>query len=251
MILLILLGLNVFAEPTLTQVPKVTSKKIIAPRAKALNTQQIRIGIIDTGYNGKWTKAPLKLCADGHYNHMNGKSEVASAGPHGTIVGSIIAEELESAGVNYCAVIFQVVGPKGLHVEGIIEALRRINTQGLQAVNISLKGPVWSFYEKEALKRIARKGTALFIAAGNDRKDLDKTCNSVPACYSLPNTFVVGAMTEDMQFIAPYSNYGRQVTVWMPGDYSIRGRTFEGTSFATPRALAMYVYGLALLMSGK
>jgi subtilisin family serine protease len=234
-------------KTTALQTKSVTDRYQVAPAVRAFKGEQIRIAIIDTGYNPLWTNEPLKLCKKGHYDFLKDKAEVGYTEPHGSIVASIIAEELRD--VNYCAVIYQVMGPQGLNTRTIKAAFNKAKHEGLAAINLSLNGRAYSFMERRSMKAVADRGTMIFTAAGNERLDLNTFCNSFPACYPIPNMYVVGATERDNEYPAPYSNYGKRVDIWMPGDYEIADQIVEGTSFAAPRALSDYVYSLYLVQA--
>jgi subtilisin family serine protease len=235
--------------PELTQDETLTERYDAKELVRTYKGQQIRIAIIDTGYSPRFGSVPLKLCKTGHFDFMTSKPEVGSVSPHGSIVGAIIAEELQD--VNYCAVIYQVVGPEGLTATTVQKAFEKAKTSGIAAINLSLSGRAHSFAEKNAIKAVADRGTVIFAAAGNDQMDLGNFCNSFPACYSIPNMYVVGATERENSYPARYTNYGTKVTIWLPGDYEFQGQVVEGTSFAAPRALSDYVYSLYLIQAKK
>jgi subtilisin family serine protease len=247
--LLMLLSMDAWAQtkPKLLKVPQyLTSTGTKLPKLKSTNTQMIKIAIIDTGYDASISKSPLKLCQTGHYDYLSNTPVVGSAHPHGTVVASVIAEMLTD--VNYCAVIYQVVTPMGLTADAIMNAFDRARSEGISAVNLSISGRLYSWSERRAMEATAKAGTVIFTAAGNERTNLDKFCNAYPACYPIQNMYVVGATERDNTEPTPYTNYGKVVDVWMPGDYEILNEVVEGTSFAAPRALAFYVYALSLVL---
>jgi hypothetical protein len=228
-----------------TELPQIMAK-VIMPKRKlreARATQVFKIGIIDTGYNKMIDDMHVKLCDKGHYDFATGTPTVGHSHFHGTAVAQTMVSELE--GVNYCLVIYQVGGPLGITGENIAGALRRAQQEGLAAVNISLEGNAYSFDERTQLQRLADKGTAVFVAAGNRHLNLDDACFTYPSCYRLPNMYIVGATQDNGEFPATYSNYGSTVQVWEDGVVSFNGDALRGTSFASPRALGDYVRSLS------
>lgn len=205
--------------------------------------QLFKIGIIDTGFDQSLTDVKMHLCPSGHYDFGANAPVVGTTFWHGTAVAQAIVNEFDES-VNYCFVIYQVQGPLGITADNLSGALRRAAGEGLVAVNISLEGNTFSFAEKQAVKSLADKGTAIFIAAGNRHLSLDTACMSYPACYLLSNTYVVGA-TQDGVYVAAYSNYGSKVSVWKDGSIEFGGSVMQGTSFASPRACGDFVSSLA------
>lgn len=247
------IGAGLAAYPGLLHADVVTMKfereKPTAAKPKKTD-QLIKIAIIDTGYNESLASTKLKLCPTGSFDFAKEQPGVAAMDPHGTLVGSTVATGLE--GVNYCAVIYQVMRPSGtISAETIRRAFKMILDQGIQAVNLSLTGFEYSFVERNAIERVAKRGTTIFAAAGNDGANLDLFCASYPACYPLEGVYVVGATQNDNEFRAPYSNYGRRVDIWMDGHAEVSGLAMDGTSFAAPRALSAYVYSLSVLLNER
>lgn len=229
-----------------TKISSTTQRAALTEDTK-LNNQLIKIAIIDTGY---LTPPPgvdipaLKLCDTGHFNFDTKKPEVGVGYiAHGTIIGSIIAAELKN--VNYCAVIYQIQVKGMISSKEVTEALNMASKEGITAVNVSLEGREYSFYERLAFKNLSDKGTLIFTAAGNRRLDLNEQCSSYPSCYRLKNIIVVGAIDEESEFKTGYSNYGYKVAVWYRGDVIWNGQKIQGTSFAAPRALSDFVYSFA------
>lgn len=203
-----------------------------------------RIAILDQGYNPK-LGIGLKLCLTGHFDYWSKKPIVGVHGNHGNFIASIIAEEL--AGVDYCAIIFQLEDPAPGErwLPNITDALRRLQSEDVTAVNMSYNGRQHQFSEANGMRALALKGTAMFVAAGNNNENLDYVCSSYPACYYMPNIYVCGALDHITALRAPYSNYGQKVTQWYLGFAALNGEEAYGTSFAVPRALSDYVRSLA------
>lgn len=70
----------------------------------------------------------------------------------------------------------------------------------------------------EELKKVMSNSNMLFVvAAGNESEDLDKVCNTYPACYHLDNVITVGDIRCDGN-ISLTSNYGENtVDLFAPG----------------------------------
>jgi hypothetical protein len=87
-----------------------------------------------------------------------------------------------------------------------------------------------------------------FVAAGNDRKNLDYECDIFPACYTFANVYPVGALDPVFGEHANVSNHGRRIKLWFDGSVA-KGFREENpaTSYATPRALSEFIYRLSII----
>lgn len=234
---------NAFNLPYIEQQGLGEAHKVYKPQASELRENaKFRIGVIDTGYNSDYGTERVKLCKTGHYDFYTEKAQIAGVHPHGTMVSELIASPLEHT--DYCIVVFQVADASGnITPENVARAIGMASKQNLKAVNISLAGPQSRMIEQKALRALSASGARVFVAAGNDHLDLGRACQVFPACYEVPNMFMVGAMTPDLTQTAHYSNFGTRVKLWYSGE-SLEGRA-SGTSFASPRALGDYVYSLS------
>jgi subtilisin family serine protease len=214
------------------------------PALNVVKKAKYKIVIIDTGYDPLLAAFPIRLCEKGHYDFYSESSVLARTVNHGSMVASIIAATLE--GVDYCAVIYQIVDKRGVISETTMaRAFALAAKEHPTAVNVSITGPSASQLEEKLLLRLSDSGAKIFVAAGNEKNNLNLACGNYPACYHVPNLVVVGAVTDDMQQPASYSNYGTKVKLWFPGSYSDSIQHADGTSFATPRALADFILSLS------
>lgn len=214
-------------------------------------SREARIAIVDTGFIKQLGKKNVHLCKTGHYDFVVNKPGIHETNErHGTYIANIIAQELE--GYNYCIVVYRVWNSEDekepLFVR-VGHALDKAYSDKIIAVNYSLQGLMHSYTERAAFVKALSQGIKIFVAAGNDGKDLDQNCISYPPCYAYmpPGMIIVGAVTDsDPQAPASYSNYGGKINVWKFGSYiDPKLGIFErGTSFAAPRALSDYVRSL-------
>lgn len=205
-----------------------------------------KIAIIDSGYAPALGKRSLKLCKTGHYDYMTETSNLAYHGPHGQRIAEIIAEKLKD--VDYCAVIYQVeVGGGYIPEANIAEALDRALGEGIVAINLSMQvvGKAPDQCLVNTIKKLseAHAPPTIFVAVGNESKNLDYKCDTYPACSKYRNIIRVGALDYNLpRTRAQYSNYGKVVQIWAPGYFFDNDEEMvEGTSYAAPRALSEFI----------
>lgn len=202
----------------------------------------IRIGVIDSGFNSAFIEREVKLCDQGHYNALTDKDEIVSADPHGSIVAQTLGDELK--GIDYCLVIV-TVGDENMPPAATAKGVNHLAAIGVTLANMSINGSLIEYGEMRAMTDYTEAGGSIFLAAGNKRLNLNIACNSYPTCYGIKGVYTVGAL--DNGKVASYSNYGARINLWEEGKIKVKGKEWEGTSFATPRALATYVRYLASL----
>jgi subtilisin family serine protease len=206
--------------------------------AHADHQPKFKIAIIDTGYDASLvTGSKLKLCKHGHYDFSKGQNGVGFTKKHGTAVASIIAEQLKD--VDYCAVIYTISIYE--NAEQIVTAFYKASYETVDAINASYSGSIKSVAEREAVRDAAKRVKAIFVAAGNDGRNLDVSCLAFPTCFDIPNVHPVGALKANGARL-PVSNYGSKVKEWYSGEASLG--FIPATSFAAPRALSSYVLSL-------
>lgn len=221
----------------------------VTPQAAESPTMSARykIGVIDTGFKLSRDTERVRICSDGHYDFKADLPVIAQYHPHGSAVAGVLAESL--SGIDYCLIIMQVFsgaegGDKSIEMYSVAQAVDKLRETGVVAINVSLTGKEYSYEEYQAIYLAGKEGIKVFVAAGNDHRDLDEYCNYYPGCYEIDNLVVVGAIDENLKYPASYSNYGSMIKRWYRGFFNIGGHKWEGTSFAAPRALASYVRSL-------
>lgn len=194
----------------------------------------IRIGVIDTGFDPSASTGHIKLCSEGHWDIPNDKVGLGSTHTHGTFVAEIIANDMGNT--DYCLVIITSMATDG--TVWIPSAVDYLTSLGVKVINISLSGHYYWYEEQKSLQKFHQQGGVAFVAAGNDRQNLSQVCNIYPTCYDDTGVIVVGATEGDVksEHKASYSNYGDKVKRWMNGNLG----NDQGTSYASPRALAQY-----------
>ena len=196
--------------------------------------QRARINVLDNGI----TKAGVKkfhkaLCKDGH-----SKNSLNEDGQHGTNIVSIIANKLNTK--KFCIEIHNVLGA-GTTMKDEFRAL--FASFDAKFINMSFAGDQPSKTEKQMIKVLLKKNIHIFVAAGNQNKNLDKS-PTYPASYGFKTKkyHVVGSSTKTW-YGKKFSNFGKVVTETQPGT-KIGWPLMTGTSQSTPNALNKFVRGI-------
>ena len=200
---------------------------------------QIKIAIIDTGFNQSLIKEHVTLCHAGHYDYTTKTPVIGFSHVHGSIVSSILARNLK--GLPYCLIQYQVSDSSNdLRISSfnIADAIIKATNSGAQFINLSLAGPQSSLVESQAIKYAISKGVTIFAAAGNDGHNIARpNCNVYPACYI--GVIAVEAR-DDKNLICRVSNFSSNLTS-ANGIFTYKGVTECATSYATPRYAASYI----------
>ena len=208
----------------------------------------ITIAVVDTGADFAHPDLAAKFVSRGR-DFVTGHPDAADDHGHGTHVSGIAAavtnNGLGVAGVGYNARLLPV---KALAANGsgdhasIASAIAWAADNGARIINLSLGSPTPSTTLQTAIDAAWAKGALIVCAAGNDASDQP----SYPAAYEHCLSVVA---TDDIDRLAPFSNYGATVDVAAPGQRilsTVRGGTYEawsGTSMAAPN-----VTGVAALV---
>jgi len=198
-----------------------------------------KVAVIDSGFSGLFATSRTKsmLCKTGHFDYTTNTANVGfDAIGHGTFVSNLIVENANRKDI--CIVVFKVnVYNSDIVNRHVTRALIRAHKLGVKAVNISLGVPVYSHIQKNVMRIISKRGMKIFVSAGNSGKNLNKKCDTYPACYAGGNIYAVGSKDRS-GLLETYSNRGAKVHIYEYGTIPGVGR---GTSFASPRALARYL----------
>lgn len=195
----------------------------------------LRVAIIDSGFNIKNSySASVPLCKNGHYDFNRSKNGIAKdMDGHGTAMASILANTVRSS--NWCLLVFNINLIIGYSPSHIAKAIRLAVKRGAKVISISMEGNRYDTAEYRSILYAKKRGVQIFAAAGNNNSNLNKKCNSYPACYKISNLKAVGALNNcgDKSI---YSNYGERL-IWRPG----KALGWKGTSVATAIAAGDYV----------
>jgi hypothetical protein len=192
---------------------------------------EVRIAIMDSGLS---FNPSIPLCNAGADYTYSGtmKDEIN----HGDRVAKIIFNGVPSP-VKYCIIPIKVLG---LNFEtGATTIARGIEfaiKNKADIINMSFVGYGYSILEKIKIEEAMDLGIKVFVASGNDNKDLSNSCNAYPACYD--SREVVSGYTPVDEYVT-HSNYGTVVDLYLDGfDLDKKG---IGSSFASPKAIVLYL----------
>ncbi len=228
-------------------------------------TTGVTVGVIDTGVGPH-----DDLNVIGGYNSVEGEptNDYLDVGPHGTFVAGLIGSKGKlfpmlhglAPGVNIRAYRVFGGGLAGGETDALIDAMYRAELDGCDILNLSIESPEEGRDLKdeglqEAITRARENGMLVVVAAGNDGKDVDypaafdgATAVSAMGCKgTFPErameNIVIGNVTSPTnpnEFIASFSNHGKQISVTALGVgvlSTLPGNSFgscSGTSFAAP-----------------
>ena len=216
--------------------------------ARPTSSTEVVVAVIDTGLDTShpdivanlWTNSGEKtgngLDDDGNgyaddvhgYNFVDGNSNVADSGYHGTHVAGTIAgagnNSLGVIGVAFKAhVMVLKVSNDGTSISTAAEisalqyaAMMKSRGVNIVAINASFGGGSNTSAESAAIKAAGDVGIVFCAAAGNSATNND-TAPTYPANYRLSNMIVVAASGQSDQ-LASFSNYGATtVDIAAPG----------------------------------
>lgn len=193
-----------------------------------------RVAVIDSGFDK--TKSKATLCKTGHYDFVKNKPMVGTDEiQHGTVV----ANAIHSYATNYCLVIYKIY-PSSKTNTKITVALYKAIVDKVDIINLSFGGPGKKDTEYNALSYVLSKGVKIFVSAGNDGINLDRTCDVYPVCYKDLDLIRVGSNTPQISGTVRLDNYGKILNT--KEDWCFGSRC--GTSFSTAIATGKYIRSL-------
>lgn len=204
---------------------------------RVASADQFKVAVIDDGLSLEAQKALDKLlCKTGHHNFVTDAEEIGeSDSGHGDLTTIGLAINAQSK--NYC-ILFYKIG-SGMQIG---DAMARAVKENARVMSLSVFSSTYFENINTAVKRANEKGIKMFVAAGNDKQNLNDVCNIFPQCLKYPNIINVGAVNLENE-LETYSNYGTIVKMYKLGR-AINGH--RGTSFAAPAAAGEYIRSLNL-----
>ena len=170
---------------------------------------RIKVALLDTGINVSRRLSPY-MCSTGHKDFTG--TNLNDSHGHGTQLAKIISRRINPK--TTCIVNIKILKSgnyeESLAPQALTYALSNLNN--LKFVNLSFSGPNPIKQEYKAIKIALKENIKVVVAAGNDKKNLNKECSVWPACFKFanPGFYVAGSRR---------SNYGSFVRV-LPGPWS-------------------------------
>lgn len=162
---------------------------------------------------------------------------------HGTNITSIIVNQVSSNVV--CIVVVKWITKSQKDnksaIKNYMKALRHIKKIGVNILNMSLSGEAKIEGEQQYFNYFDSVNILTFVAAGNDRVNLDENCNTYPVCYPNKNFVRVGINNRSRY---KESNYGRIIQFNINLYKPIGNPPLEGTSQATAWVLNQFLKDL-------
>lgn len=177
------------------------------------NARQIKIAIIDSGMPKFKTDA--KICEHGLIDLTN--TDMYDKIGHGSNILGIISEGLNKNNVDYCIYDIKIYDQSSSDTPFLTHLVAYSTVyylNGVDIINYSSSGVTEGPPETALVKDLISRGIKFIAAVGNNNRDLDKSCNSWPAC--IPGVISVGNLNSDGTKNST-SNYGKVVTKWQKG----------------------------------
>lgn len=202
------------------------------------NSAQLKVAVIDDGLS---EEAQLELsellCKNGHYDFAAGEDKIGlTESGHGDLTTLGVAANANTK--NMCILSYKTA--TGMDIGYAIDKAVKF---GAKVISVSVYSTTFIQSLDDAVKRADNAGVKIFVAAGNDKQNLDLYCNIFPQCLKHKNIVNIGAVNFENQ-LEIYSNFGTGKV-----HYYKLGRTLggnRGTSFAAPAAAGQYIKNLNL-----
>lgn len=136
------------------------------------------IAVVDTGYNSSDKEVNKFLCKGGALD-FTGKG-IDDVQAHGNVMARTIIKGLNP--VMHCLYVIKYIH-QIYDKAAYMAALNYMLVLKPDYLNFSSNGEALIPLEFSVYNRLAKGGTKIFVAAGNNGLDLDFSCNSYPACF--------------------------------------------------------------------
>ncbi|MDH5257371.1 MAG: S8 family serine peptidase [Gammaproteobacteria bacterium] len=229
-----------------------------------LGNSSVKVAVIDDGFDlqhedlrDNWNLALARDFIDGDNDPSPGVCTDPDSGQqieelHGTLVAGLLAAENNGIGIVGAAPGIQII-PLRIgclySVAAELQAIEYAIEKGVDIINASYGGPMYSEAERVAIGRLASHDILFVAAAGNFHMNNDLQPD-YPGSIDLPNVLTVAA-TDASNRLVDWTQFGPTsvdvaapgvdlVSTFPGGEYS---NPLEGTSFSAP-----LVSGLAALL---
>lgn len=200
-----------------------------------------RVIVLDDGIYQEFLSSPY-MCKD--VALLSFQFGTSQAGAHGTNLISIISEGLDTD--KYCVTAFRLNTDKDVLLNTVQSLKAAIKVPKTKIINMSIQSFGYKHEQYKVIKQAIEEKQIYFnVAAGNYRLNLDTACVIYPACYAklleresnmrdtgLWNPANLRKYFKVIGVMAPYSNHGSVIDVFMKG--GLMGTPpMQGTSMAT------------------
>jgi len=222
------------SEPNLAY-PRLDSSRVALDGGVAgmnLNLQpgETAVAVFDSGLDPQY--ADLSIIR-GTYDAVDPTAEISDPLGHGTLTSLIAAGVITPEGAQAAETGVPVLAIKTFDENGmtssdtIMRALEFAAKSGVEIINMSWGSDVDSQFMETAMNFAAQNGMTLFAAAGNEPTGIP----IFPAGYDA--VIAVGGLNGDgSQW--ENSNYGEFVDLYAPAKARFGGKSYAGTSIASP-----------------
>jgi hypothetical protein len=211
------------------------------------HAKEVRIGIIDTGFD--LTKVPntVRLCSGTKVFNTSFSKSMADVIGHGTTVLRYVESKVHPT-ISHCYVLVKIFHNYDKTIvdkqdktryTNIVEALTILKDNKVDIINLSYGGYVPLIKERKLILSLLDSNIVLVAAAGNAKVNLDEKCNFYPGCYD-KRIVLVGDKAETD------SNYGKPVDLIYNGKGEACPAEKDcvvdwGTSYSTARITGLMV----------
>jgi len=187
-----------------------------------------RIGVLDTGIQPHILNKKY-MCKDMPFYDLFGDG--LDYHGHGTNIVGLIGERIDSS--KYCITSYNLSKNSGLVSSNFL--LYKMSKHNLVGLNLSLASKGYDGVEEKFLNDLSEQGVKIFIAAGNNKQNLNMNCDVYPACHKILIKSIIIVGSKDRG----YSNFGDIVDIELDGTKK-GSPEMSGTSQATAIATGKY-----------
>ncbi len=197
-----------------------------------LNLQpgETAVAVFDSGLDPQYANLPI---IRGTYDAVDPTAEISDPLGHGTLTalvaaGVITPEGAEAAQTGTPVLAIRTFDENGMtSSDTIMRALEFAANSGVEIINMSWGSEIDSSFMEAAMNFAAQNGMTLYAAAGNEPTGVP----IYPAGYE--SVIAVGGLNPDGSQWEK-SNFGDFVDIYAPAKATFDGKTYAGTSIASP-----------------
>jgi len=199
--------------------------------------KQLKVAVVDTGFNFNDSRLNSKLCHDGHANFTN--ESMNDINGHGTAIISLIEQYAKNS--NYCIIILKYYSNKDTpNLNAYRELLSLHEAVKLKVDIVNLSGGGYNEFPDEEEIIEESSNITYIVSTGNDGKNIDKY-HFYPASYQYSNIISVGSFDfkkSNRSNKAVYES-GEDVKVLLPNN---KIGHLTGTSLSTAIHTGKFIY---------